>query len=690
MAVKRFIVECDLSREGDLLRAIEACGCAQRPFVPDDAVTPGALGEYSTDIRMLRKSEAHFRALLEYMSVYVYSVVYRAGSVISSYHSPRCEQITGYTPEEFSADHDLWYAMILPEDRPLVDRFLADVSASNGRPVSVEHRIRHKNGEVRWILNTCTVRINVEKDITRRDGSIIDVTRRKAAEEALRESEESNRRIIDTALEGIIRMDTEHRIVYTNRRITEMLGFDPEEMLGRAVEAFLFPDDVGDHRGKMARRREGHGERYERRYRHKDGRAVWTIVSAVPLVDADGAFIGSFAMVTDITERKLAEDQLRKLSRAIEQSPASVVITDKTGTIEYVNPKFTRLTGYTLEEAIGENPRILKSGEQPSEYYRNLWKTILAGEEWQGEFHNRKKNGELYWEVASISPIRDAKGNIANFIAVKEDITRRKEAEEALRVSEEALKKRNQIFEKDLKLAQIIQSALLPRELPSNGRIHVEYRYQPMDEVGGDFFSFYQQPGGNLGVFIGDVAGHGISSALFLSLVKSVTERAVKDCFDAPAAYLDSINRELIGYMPSYFITGIYAYFDFESDPEGCRFVFSSGGHPGPVVVRSDGAGEIVNSGGTIIGSFDEARYSETSLSLRRGDRVFLYTDGIPETANAAREIIGFDSHLVDLLCAARRDELGSHLDAILGRVAEFRGAFPVEDDIIVIGFEVA
>jgi PAS domain S-box-containing protein len=131
----------------------------------------------------------------------------------------------------------------------------------------------------------------------------------------------------------------------------------------------------------------------------------------------------------DVTERKRMEEKLRQLSRAVEQSPASIVITNTAGDIEYVNPKFIEVTGYTLAEALGKNPRVLKSGEKGPEAYRELWEAITAGKEWSGEFHNKKKNGELYWESASISPIRDLAGHITHYLAVKEDITARKQTE---------------------------------------------------------------------------------------------------------------------------------------------------------------------------------------------------------------------------------------------------------------------
>ncbi len=134
----------------------------------------------------------------------------------------------------------------------------------------------------------------------------------------------------------------------------------------------------------------------------------------------------------DLVARRAIDDQLRTRQRAVEQSPASIVITDTQGRIEYVNAKFTEVTGYAFDEALGQNPRILKSGETPADIYRDLWATITAGREWHGVFHNRKKTAGFYWEEASISPVNDANGRTTHFVAVKEDITERKQAEAVL------------------------------------------------------------------------------------------------------------------------------------------------------------------------------------------------------------------------------------------------------------------
>jgi PAS domain S-box-containing protein len=160
----------------------------------------------------------------------------------------------------------------------------------------------------------------------------------------------------------------------------------------------------------------------------------WLLGTALALA-AMIAVIAGFARMN----RRLvvAQKQLQRLSRAVEQSPASIVITDRQGAVEYVNPGFVSRTGYAVEEALGENPRILKSGVQPCEFYEQMWKVLLRREVWRGEICNRKKNGDLYWEDATIAPVLDAHGTITDFVAVKVDISERKRAEEALKAAKE-------------------------------------------------------------------------------------------------------------------------------------------------------------------------------------------------------------------------------------------------------------
>ena len=157
---------------------------------------------------------------------------------------------------------------------------------------------------------------------------------------------------------------------------------------------------------------------------------LWFVhTTLIPICNAEGNIYRLISVSRDITEQKRAEQKLEEYKLATEQSPASIVITNIDGCIEYINPKFSEISGYSFDELIGQNPRILKSGKMSRDDYKGLWETILTGAEWRGEFYNKKKNGTFYWESASISSINDSDGKITHFIAVKEDITDRKHME---------------------------------------------------------------------------------------------------------------------------------------------------------------------------------------------------------------------------------------------------------------------
>ena len=216
-------------------------------------------------------------------------------------------------------------------------------------------------------------------------------------------------------------------------------GFDPHRPAPTYTEfqSALHPDDATKLNAilesvKGASADADADAEWEYRFIQPDGTTRY-LVSRFAAQRTPGGKVNQIAGTTqDITERKQAEEQLRQLSRAVDQSPVSIVITDSKGAITYVNPKFSQITGYSLEEAIGQNPRILKSDHTSPEEYAELWQTISAGQTWRGEFHNKKKNGELYWELASISPIMDEHGRVTYYLAVKEDITERKQVEEAI------------------------------------------------------------------------------------------------------------------------------------------------------------------------------------------------------------------------------------------------------------------
>ncbi len=182
-----------------------------------------------------------------------------------------------------------------------------------------------------------------------------------------------------------------------------------------------------------------------------------------PYRTTENAIEGLVVTFVEITDQKETQSKLVKFKQAVQQSPSAVMITDTGGKIEYVNPKFSTITGFGYDEVIGKKPNILKSGKHPQRFYKQMWKTISSGKEWSGEIHNRKKDGELYWEAARISPVRDDRGTVTHFVAIKEDVTARKKALQGLERKVEqrnaALTEANEILEQEISKRKEMEEA---------------------------------------------------------------------------------------------------------------------------------------------------------------------------------------------------------------------------------------
>jgi len=253
-----------------------------------------------------------------------------------------------------------------------------------------------------------------------------------------KQAEEQLQLLLDTTVEGIYGIDMQGQTTFVNPAAASMLGFTPEDLIGKENHSLIHHSHSdGSHypadECRMLQVLQGGVLQTvnDEVFWHKDGTPFPVEYSSNP-IEHDCKIVGAVVSFRDISERKKTERQIRTLSQAIEQSPVTVIITDTDANIEYVNSAFERVTGYNAKEVIGQNPRILNSGNTPAERYVEMWKALLNGMTWSGEFHNRKKNGEVFWERAYMAPVLDSLGNITHYLAVEEDISTQKQQEERI------------------------------------------------------------------------------------------------------------------------------------------------------------------------------------------------------------------------------------------------------------------
>ena len=251
---------------------------------------------------------------------------------------------------------------------------------------------------------------------------IHDITDQRQAEKALLQSEQKFRSFIETTSEGFFILSPQLQINFVNTAICRLAGYSLSEMKGKSVLFFVTPESRKQLRQQLSMAHSHSHLAAELTLKHKSGHNIFIRYKGT--VMADGS--GFFTYITDITERKLKEVELKTLTSAVKHSASSIIITDKNGIIEYVNPRFCVVTGYSEQEVIGHTPSLISTTTTRKELHNELWKTILAGDDWHGETYNCTKNGEFYWSMMSISPIMNENGEISQFVSVSQDITEHK------------------------------------------------------------------------------------------------------------------------------------------------------------------------------------------------------------------------------------------------------------------------
>lgn len=354
------------------------------------------------------------------------------GQVSVPFASDGIKDLYAVTPEEIKNDATAIVQRVHPDDVEWVLKSIQE-SAENLSQWNVENRVVLPSGKTIWVESHSTPQ-------KMEDGSILwhgfqsDITSRKDSAKELESKSELIETLIQTIPDLIWLKDINGLYLKCNKEFERLFGAKESEIIGKTDYDFVDKKLADFFRKNDLIAAEAQKPTSNEEYLiFADGSYEgWFETTKTPMFDNNRNIIGVLGIARDITQRKKAEEEIRRMSLAVHQSTSVIVITDTQGKIEYANPKFTEITGYTSAEVIGKNPKILKSGDKSKEEYKILWDTIISGKVWTGEFLNKKKNGELYIESASIFPLKNNFGEITNYVAIKEDIGERKKTEKEL------------------------------------------------------------------------------------------------------------------------------------------------------------------------------------------------------------------------------------------------------------------
>ena len=426
--------------------------------------------------KALSESEKRYRRISEAVTDYIFTVRVGNGHPEETYHGPTCVAVTGFTAEEFTSDPFLWIRMVPEEDQNLVRAQAAAVLAGE-EPKPIEHRIMRKDGQIRWVSNSLVPNYDVKGNLLSYDGLIRDITNRKIAEETLRQSEERYRQLVETMNEGLAMGDHDYVFTFVNERFAEMLGYSREEMVGHHLLEFVHEDYQDFMKNQMAARRTGEARSYEIDWRAKDGGRVYTLISPKGFYDDKGQFTGSLGVLTDITDRKRAEEALQRahaelelrvqertaellsaneqLRREIEDRkraeeelresetryrllinniPSIVYRGYKDWSVDFMDEKVKLLTGYSMEEFNSRSKKWndVVIGRDLEVAKRAFVQALRTNKSFVREYRIETKSGEILWVQDRGQIVCDEKGKIDYVSGVFFDVTQRKQLERAI------------------------------------------------------------------------------------------------------------------------------------------------------------------------------------------------------------------------------------------------------------------
>ncbi|MFW6269834.1 MAG: PAS domain S-box protein [Bacillota bacterium] len=487
-----------------------------------------------------------------------------------------------------------------------------------------------------------------------------------------------------------------------NNTAAEILGYPQLSLQEKPISLFIANRafvEFHDYREKVLYSGLKHDK--EILMKRKNGEEFTALITSKPVPNNEGSI---YLAIIDINQNIKNEREVRKFRRAIEQSPTMIMITDTAGIAEYANPQTCKITGYSIDEISGKNPRIFKTPYHDENFYRRLWETISEGYVWEGEFYNRKKDGKCFWEKAKIAPVFDEDGEICNYIKISEDLSEEKKIKEELVKSKEQLEKYNHDLEEsnrkfelinrkyitEIEKASRLHTRFMPKNLPEIGDFNFASYYKPAINLGGDFYNFIEIKD-KLIVYLVDISGHGFDGAIMNIFIRETINsyfmlHANKE-FDIREVLEFVYEKYKLEQFPQeYFICMLLGIIDKNSS----RFTFTNCGiQVPPIFMERNGEVSLLDEAWLPMSSLIESSYFRkrnlpiTSIELQEGSTLLIATDGLIE------EKVGKQIYGIDRLKNIIKENYYLNANRIINRINEdFRkrsGSLQGSDDVTFI-----
>ena len=588
-----------------------------------------------------------------------------------------------------------------------------------------ESEIYRKDGTTIWISENCRTVRDAKGKILYYEGTVEDITQRRQAEENVRHSEALYHSLVETMPQSIFRKDLRGRYTFVNPEFCRMVGKKAEEVLGKTIYDFL-PAELAEKREEndMLVIRTGRPLEQTEESRFSGHEHQILHVIKLPIFDANGKAIGIQGMFWDITAQKLAEEKIRKAHAELAKSqdelresealyhslvetlPQNIFRKDLQERFTFANSQFCKTLGKSLEEIVGKTDYDFFTRELAAKYQKDDAQVISSGKSFETVEEYLLPTGEKLFVQVIKTPLVSAQGQITGLQGMFWDITPQKLAEQRIREanaelarSREELRQKNLQMQDDLRMAREIQLTMLPQQYPvlprgvspAESAFQFTQRYHPTGTVGGDFFSVSALSDTEVVVFICDVAGHGVRSALVTAMVRALVQELSEFAHD-PGAFMTQLNIDLIAILKHSGTPVLTTAFYLVADLTTGEMRYANAGHPKPLHIRrsANKVEWLTNTGKKsqpALGLIEKAAYQTSTTTLAPHDLVMLFTDGLYEVAAANQDL-----YTQEMLAAATQRLIQSPapqlFDALLAEVRAFSASGEFDDDVCLVGME--